>query len=116
MPITFLLSILRHEIFSSNFVFSHLCILVYNMRVVGVFIVVWIFVCFFPCKWFLFLPEPDPAEEFTEPAEVESTEVLFAERLSFCIPSMPLTFTFIPFLIFILVCKQTIHGRDSVQQ
>lgn len=38
------------------------------------------------------------------------------ERLSFYAALMPLTFTFIPFLIFILVCKQTIHGRDSVQQ
>lgn len=36
---------------------------------------------FFPHKSYIFLTEPDPAEEFTEPTEVESTEVLFTGKL-----------------------------------
>lgn len=36
---------------------------------------------FFSRKWYIFLTEPDPVEEFTEPTEVESTEVLVTGKI-----------------------------------
>lgn len=43
--------------------------------------VLWVVVCFPSHKWSVFLTEPDPAEEFTEPTEVESTEVLLTRKI-----------------------------------